>query len=212
MATPGPSELGRGVVVLPGVPAPEPWKNITRIRVGDETLADPTVALETLHRAWFERRPVVVELAADPRALRQPQRCDRPVYELSPRFEFSRERLQFLVWANNYDARAGEPIWWHGRKAARAFSGGDVRETGPADIVLDDGTPLYVDGGPFAPPPLPRGPRVVHRWNTEAGSLSVGSDDEPTRRPRAGPAGGRRPSEGRCAGNCARRARERHAF
>ena len=179
MAPPGPRELGRGVVVLPGTLAPEPWKDFTRICIDDETLADPAEALETLHGAWFHRRPVVVELAVEPQTLRQPERCEEAVYELSPRFEFSRERLQFLVWANNYDARTGDPIWWHGRKAARAFSNDGVQETGQADIILGDGTPLYVDGGPFAPPSLPGGPDVVHRWNTEAGSLSVVADEAP---------------------------------
>src|SRR5271157_4745728 len=179
MAMPGPPELGRGVVVLPGVAPPEPWKNCPRLRIGHETLTDPVPALETLFQAWFERRPVVVEVAADPEALREPEVCHRPVYDLSPRFEFSRERLQFIVWANNYDARNGDPVWWHGRKAARIFGDDGVRETGPADIVLGDGTPLYVDGGPFAPPPLPGGIGVVHRWNTEAGSLSAVAYHQP---------------------------------
>ncbi len=176
---PGPPQLGRGVVVLPGVAPPEPWENCPRLRIGHETLTDPVAALETLFLAWFERRPVVVELAADPKALREPEVCHRPVYDLSPRFEFSRERLQFLVWANNYDARTGDPVWWHGRKAARSFGDDGVRETGPADIVLGDGTPLYVDGGPFAPPPLPGGIGLVHRWNTEAGSLSAVAYHQP---------------------------------
>jgi DNA helicase-2/ATP-dependent DNA helicase PcrA len=51
-------------------------------------------------------------------------------------------------------------------------------EDGPADIVLS-GTPLYVDGGPFAPPHLPCGIGVAHRWNTEAGSLSAVADHPP---------------------------------
>ena len=170
---PGPPELGRGVVVLPGVAPPEPWKECPRLLIEYEALTDPVGVLGTLHRAWFERQPVVVELAVDPQALRDPEVCHRPVYDLSPRFEFSRERLQFLVWANNYDARSGDPVWWHGRKAARSFSDDGVIEAGPADIVLSDGRPLYVDGGPFAPPPLPCGIGVVHRLNTEAGSLSA---------------------------------------
>ena len=40
--------------------------------------------------------------------------------ELDPSFEFPLERLHFLVWANNYDGRNGELVWWHGRKAARS--------------------------------------------------------------------------------------------
>ena len=95
MAMPGPPEFGRGVVVLPGVAPPEPWKGCPRLLIGHETLTDPVAALERLHRAWFERQPLVVELAVDPKTLRDPEVCHRPVYGLSPRFEFSRERLQF---------------------------------------------------------------------------------------------------------------------
>jgi DNA helicase II / ATP-dependent DNA helicase PcrA len=179
MAMPGPPELGRGVVVLPGAAPPEPWIDHPRIRIADETLTDPAAALETLHQAWFERQPVVVELAIDPRALRRPEACHLAPYELSPRFEFSRERLLFLVWANNYDARAADPVWWHGRKAARAFRNDGVREAGPADITLSDGTPLYLDGGPFAPPSLQSGAGIVHRWNAEGGSLSVVTHQTP---------------------------------
>jgi DNA helicase-2/ATP-dependent DNA helicase PcrA len=173
MATPGPPELGRGVVVLQGMTPPEPWKDCPRLLVEAATLAEPVVALETLQRAWFERSAVVVELAVDPQALRDPEVWQQPVYDLSPRFEFARERLQFLVWANNYDARGDEPVWWHGRKAARSFAHDGVTEAVPADIVLGDGTPLYVDGGPFAPPAVADGIGIVHRWNTEAGSLSA---------------------------------------
>ncbi len=179
MEMPGPPELGRGVVVLPGVAPPEPWKECPRLLIERESLTDPVAALETLHRAWFERQPVVVELAVDPKTLRDPEVCHRSVYDLTPRFEFSRERLQFLVWANNYDARSEDPIWWHGRKVARSFPDDGVVEGGPADIVLSDGRPLYVDGGPFAPPPLPSGIGVVHRWNTEAGSLSAVANHPP---------------------------------
>lgn len=165
--------------MLPGVAPPEPWKECPRLLIERQSLTDPVAALETLHRAWFERQPVVVELAVDPKTLRDPEVCHRSVYDLTPRFEFSRERLQFLVWANNYDARSGDPIWWHGRKVARSFPDDGVVEGGPADIVLSDGRPLYVDGGPFAPPPLPSGIGVVHRWNTEAGSLSAVANHPP---------------------------------
>ncbi len=173
MAVPGPPELGRGVVVLPGVTPPGPWKESQRVVVDQCALGEPDAVLATLQHAWLERRPVVVELGIDPRDLLERETFRGPVHDLSPHFEFPRERLHFLVWANNYDARNGEPVWWHGRKAARSFASHGVREAGPGDIQTGDGTPLFVDGGPFAPPRLALGIGIAHRWNTEAGSLSA---------------------------------------
>jgi hypothetical protein len=118
MISEGPIELGRGVVVLPGNQPPEAWESCPRVVVGDAALRDPVAVVEDLHRYWVDGRPAVVELGVDPAALRAPERCQSPVYEFTPNFEFGRERLQFLVWANNYDARGGDSIWWHGRKAA----------------------------------------------------------------------------------------------
>jgi DNA helicase-2/ATP-dependent DNA helicase PcrA len=141
------------------------------VRVGPDDLAEPGAVVDRLHRAWLERQPMVVELAADPDALRAPQSHHGLVHDLTPGFEFARERLHFLVWANNYDTRGGEPIWWHGRKAVRSSGAGGVTEGGPADIVLTDGTPLYVDGGPPDPPAIASGAGVVHRWSAEAGRL-----------------------------------------
>jgi DNA helicase-2/ATP-dependent DNA helicase PcrA len=123
---------------------------------------------------------VVVDLGVDPGALRAPETTTAPVYRLTPRFEFTRERLQYLVWSNNYDARGAEPVWWHGRKAARMFAATGVGAGGPGDIVLGDGTPLFVDGGPFAPPAQVGGIGVVHRWNLEAQSLDPVGDAPPT--------------------------------
>ncbi len=171
--------LGRGVVVAPGVPAPDLWVDRRRVAVDEAVLADPATVVAVLHEAWLGRDPVVVELGVSTDALRAAERCDRPVHDLGPDFTFWRERLQFLVWANNYDGRpSAGPIWWHGRKAARRWAAEGVVEGGPADLVLADGSPLFVDGGPghppelpASPPELPTSPVVVHRWNAEAGRL-----------------------------------------
>jgi DNA helicase II / ATP-dependent DNA helicase PcrA len=186
MTSHGVAELGRGVVVLRGDEPPLNWASCPRVVIDDVSLKDPGPVAEELHGYWFTRRPVVVELGVDPAALRAPELCDRPVYELTPHFEFSRERLQFLVWANNYDARSGTPIWWHGRKAARVGAAQGVREAGAAvgagdeaeagdgplaDTVLADGTTVFIDGGPPQAPELDSAIEVVHRWNAEAGRL-----------------------------------------
>ncbi len=185
--------LGRGVVVCTGQAAPAGWGDAERIRVGDEELADPADAAQRLHHAWLERRPVVVELSCDPSELRAPERFDGPVHALDAGFQFARERLHSLVWANNYDARAAhqdhpdteaaELVWWHARKAVRKIAGarkpGGEREPerqrglgGPADLVGPDGTAYFVDGGPPDPPELPTGTAVVHRFSVEAGELA----------------------------------------
>ncbi len=179
MISEGSIELGRGVVVVPGQQPPEAWKACPRVVVGDAALRDLGQVVEDLHRHWIDRRPVVVELGVDPNDLRAPEHCHRPVYELTPNFEFGRERLHFLVWANNYDARSGDSTWWHGRKAARHFAGDGVREGGGADIVLADGTPMFIDGGPPQPPILPSRIGVVHRWNAEGGRLQPAGHSQP---------------------------------
>ena len=69
MPAPGPSALGRGVVVLPGVAAPQPWAHCRRVVVDQPALENPAEVLATLQRAWFERQPLVVELAIDPKTL-----------------------------------------------------------------------------------------------------------------------------------------------
>jgi DNA helicase-2/ATP-dependent DNA helicase PcrA len=157
--------------VEPGSPVPHPWAHCPRLTVGPEELASPTAAVATLHQAWMERRPMVVELAVGSDQLRAPETFDGPVHSLTPDFEFERERLHFLVWANNYDARSGPPVWWHGRKAARLWSDQGVAPGPRSDLVLADGTSLWVDGGPSHPPDLGAADPVVHRWNAERATL-----------------------------------------
>ncbi|HZQ26410.1 MAG TPA: ATP-dependent helicase, partial [Acidimicrobiales bacterium] len=147
--------LGRGAVVLPGQPDPPAAADWPRVLVDK---VDKAVTDE-LHGHWLHRRPVVVELAMDAAELRAPEVEHREPWELDPTFEFTRERLQFVVWANNYDCRAdGEPIWWWDRKAARV---------GPTDLAID--------GGPHQPMA-----GVVHRESVELGRLTAVGDASPS--------------------------------
>ena len=180
MGFPGPDELGRGLVVPPGAEVAAPYADAPRLTIDEAVLGAPQVMeamAAVLHEAWAERRRVVIELAVPPETLRAPEAERRPPYELDPGFTFERERLQFLVWANNYDARKpGDPIWWHGVRAARI--GATLGD--PADILLPNGTPAWCDGGPRRPVLTDSGSVVVHRDSIDAGLLTPARSAEPT--------------------------------
>ena len=139
--------MGRGLVLLPGQPAPAGWEGVKRVVVREPS--PETLALLSDH--WLQRRPLVLELHIPIAELRQPETCEIEPYLLGPEFEFTRERLHFLVWANNFDGTKGEPIWWHGRLAQRL------------------GYPGEVDGGPRCT--LPEA--MLHRESVEVGSTRL---------------------------------------
>ncbi len=167
VAFPGPAVLGRGAVVSAGQPAPRALAGARRVVVDGDVLADPAAAAAVLHHHWVTRTPVVIELAVDNEALRAPETCDLPPYQLTPDHRFERERLHFLMWANTYDCRgAGEdatPTWWHGVLAQRRGAGASE----VADVQLADGTDVWVDGGPRGPLEVP----TVHRESVALGRL-----------------------------------------
>jgi DNA helicase-2/ATP-dependent DNA helicase PcrA len=171
VAAPGPPELGRAVLVGAGEAAPEPWAGAERVVVDEVALADPAVVVARLHTAWSTREPVVIELAVDPARFRAPVDHTEEPWRLGPGFEPWADRLHFLVWANSYDALApGPPVWWWARKAARLGGGEAVEARG--DVVLPDGRPAWIDGGPRGPLPAPLdGIEIVHRETVELGLL-----------------------------------------
>lgn len=152
-------ELGRGLVVLANQAVPAGWEDLEKLVVRGP---EPEL-LQQLSERWLQRRPVVLELHVSIAELRQPEVCQLEPYLLEPDFEFARERLHFLVWANNYDGTKGEPIWWHGRLAQRL--GAKIHQQ--ADLDLDG--PVWVDGGPRGDLPL----AVIHRESVEIGSLTL---------------------------------------
>jgi ATP-dependent DNA helicase UvrD/PcrA len=183
MTFPAPDVLGRGVVVLPGASVTPPFADAPRVVIDDAALAEPAATADRLQEAWTGRRRVVVELAVPAENLREPERCLVAPHLLDPGFTFERERLQFLVWANNYDAatRAGGPVWWHGVRASRL--GARLTPEGPADVVLADGRPAFCHGGPRTPVHLDPGlggHAVVHRDSIDAGLLTPARHAAPT--------------------------------
>ncbi len=167
MIFPGPDLLGRGVVVSQGDER-SLLKCAERVVV-DRGVLSGRAALEKtadrLHRIWAERRPVTVELGVDASELRRPVVERQAPWALGPSYLPWLERLQFLVWANNWDGRRGDPIWWWSTKAARW----GAQIGGRADIILPGGEHAWVDGGPRAPLDL----AIVHSQTVERGRLTL---------------------------------------
>ena len=176
VAVPGPAALGRGVIVAPDQPPPAAWTDAPRVVIDDDVLAHPAAATGVLRHHWARRTPVVIEYAVDNDDARRPEICELPPHRLGSRFAFHREQLHFLTWANTYDARSGDPVWWHGVLAQRR--GGEASDL--ADVVLPDGRHAWVDGGPRGPLPDPPPEPLVHRESVALGRLTVAGDARPT--------------------------------
>ena len=167
-----PAALGRGVVVRAGSPVPEPWAGAPVVEIHEANLADPASTVTALHTAWATRQPVAVLLGVDPGHFRSPTSWNVAPWTLGARFEPWLDRLHFLVWANTYDARDGDPIWWWGRKAMRLGARPAASDQG--DVVLPDGQPAWIDGGPRGPlDPAALDAALVHAESVEAGRLAV---------------------------------------
>jgi DNA helicase-2/ATP-dependent DNA helicase PcrA len=160
------------VIVTAGQPVPAAWPSAPTVTIDEAVLAEPAACVARLHEAWAARRPVVVELAVDPGRFREPRSSPAEPWTVGPRHEPWLDRLHFLVWANNYDARTGTPVWWWSRKAARA--GAIDTPDGAADVVLPDGRPAWVDGGPRGPIEVGGlgSAAVVHAESVELGRLA----------------------------------------
>lgn len=159
-----PPPLGRGVVLAPGAPIPEPWAEAPRLTVDAATLARPQQALQRLHHHWARRLPLVIELGISAADLREPESLRVEPFTLKPTFEFARERLHFLIWANNYDATRGEPVWWHARLAQRL----GCPPSAEAEVEWEDQS-VWCDGGPRGNVPFP----VLHRESIESRILNL---------------------------------------
>ena len=154
-----------------GGEVPPAWSDAPEVTVDEAALVDPEAVVTALHEAWAGRSPVTVRLAVDAARFRDPvDHVAEAPWLLDPGLEMWLDRLHFLVWANTYDARAGDPVWWWGRKAVRL---GATEAEAEGDVVLPDGTVAWVDGGPrggLAPGDV--GAALVHAETIEAGLLT----------------------------------------
>jgi DNA helicase-2/ATP-dependent DNA helicase PcrA len=144
VAFPGPQALGRGLVVEPGDIVPEAAAAWPRFTVDLVVLTSPAETLVQLDHWWRTRTPSLIVLEVPFAELRQPETISIAPFELTPRFEFARERLHFLTWINRYDGRGGELRWHHGE---RALTVGATPTIEDGDVSVD-GRPVWIDGGP----------------------------------------------------------------
>lgn len=149
---PAPLELGRGVVIDADAAVPPGFEDLAAIEIDAEMLGEPERldnAIHALHLRWAAREPATIRLGIRASELGPPESCHDPVWSVDPGFLFPLERLRVLLFSNNYDYRGldrgEEPRWWFGEKAVRLLN---ARNEGPADVVLEDGTPAWIDGGP----------------------------------------------------------------
>ena len=113
----------------PGRGGPRPWSRSTRRR-----WPSPPRWWAGCTRPGRRASPSSSRWRSTRRRSATPATWDDEPWTLGPWFEPWFDRLHFLVWANTYDARDGEPVWWWGRKAAR-LGAGARRPDGPADVA-----------------------------------------------------------------------------
>ena len=198
----GPDCLGRSVLVLPGQPAPEPWKQCPRVAVKTASL-DPATG-RRLRAAWHDRERLVIEVDGPlPDAAPALQ---RPWWDWGPGLTLTDEVWHHLLTANAVDARDPDrprfaardrAVELGARPAARHQPAdtlsGDAVLAGDAgvlagdagvlagDVVLADGRGAWCDGGPldsFGRDGL-HGAGLIPAASLAAGSLAVLRPCEP---------------------------------
>ena len=165
------SRLGRNVVVGLDQGAPDGWATAPRYVVGHDHVSNPTVLIGELTQLAADRTACVFEIGdLVESALGVPQSNSDPIHVIGPRFTFERSTLHHLLWSNSVDARDPERARWSLAEMAIAL-GAEPAADSAADVVLADGTPLWLDGGPVRYTAPIDGTAIVHRIAIEHGSL-----------------------------------------
>ncbi len=171
----GPDALGRNIVIAAGTEVPAAWATAERVVIDASVLADPDATVDALlaHAAAATR--VVIELAVAFAFTDPPmQTSDDAPYELGARFRFSLDVLHHLVWANAIDATGDVPGW---AVVDRAIALGVSVSAEGGDVVLPDGSTVWLDGGPLRRSAPIDGCAVLHAVAVEHGSLTPPLDD-----------------------------------
>jgi DNA helicase II / ATP-dependent DNA helicase PcrA len=156
------------VIVGPGGDPPSEWHEADRLAVDGTTLAAPVKAVGRLREAAHTGTSLVIELSVPFDEL--PGQVERrPTYEIGVAHEFTLDELHHLVSSNAIDVRdPATPRW---ALLDRAVTTG-ATIGGAGDVVLADGTEVWLDGGPVRYVEPVDGIPVLHAAAVEHGSLT----------------------------------------
>jgi DNA helicase-2/ATP-dependent DNA helicase PcrA len=114
----------------------------------------------------FEIDDVIATLLAEPQA------NHAEIHDVGPRFTFELSALHHLLWSNSVDGRDLGQLTWQPVNAAIGLGATASPHSAPGDVVLPDGTLVWLDGGPVRFTDPIDGTPVVHRISVEHGSLT----------------------------------------
>ncbi|MEY2521546.1 MAG: ATP-dependent helicase UvrD/PcrA, partial [Ilumatobacteraceae bacterium] len=165
--------LGRNLVVRPGQQTPPEWSTAARSTVGLAEVDDPTRLVSLLRAVADDRIPCVFEIGDEAAAALDAEQTNTvPLHQVGPRFTFERSELHHLLWSNSVDGRDGEQAVWHLTDRAVALGANPAEHDVVGDVVLADGTAVWLDGGPIRFTAPIDGIPVVHRIALEHRSLA----------------------------------------
>ncbi len=181
VADPGPDELGRHAVVVAGGDVPGAWKNAPRVTFSSDERAAPAGLIVRLRQAAATRERLVIdvdpEISDKVNAGRVPMLMTKAEpFSVGADFEFVGDELHHLLWSNSVDLRAGAA--WDPLDVAMALGLSPTNDGAPGDVLLADGTAVWLDGGPVGFLPPIEGVPVVHVTTVEHGAPAVPRTNE----------------------------------
>ncbi|HVE17460.1 MAG TPA: ATP-dependent helicase, partial [Ilumatobacteraceae bacterium] len=173
--------LGRNLVVRPGQQTPPEWSMAARCTVGVAEVNDPTRLVSMLRAVADDRIPCVFEVGDEAAAALDAEQTNTvPLHQVGPRFTFERSELHHLVWSNSVDGRDSNQAVWHLTDRAVTLGANPAEQDVVGDVVLADGTAVWLDGGPIRFTAPIDGVPVVHRIALEHRSLAPFGSNEST--------------------------------
>ena len=187
-AVAGPDQLGRHALIQAGAPVPAPWHGAPRLTLHAEALTAPAEALVALRAAGTAGTRLLIEVGDDlaPHLDRRFGVGRTPMlmtaaapFEVGADFEFAGDELHHLLWANTIDLR-NEMATWDALDRAVAAGLAPVDADKPGDVMLPDGTTVWLDAGPLRFHPPIEGVPVVHTVTIEHGRPAAPVTNEST--------------------------------